>query len=141
MNARERPLFRFGEFLLVPSERLLVRAGVAVPLAGKPFDLLVALVRNAGHLVSKDELLEEVWPGLVVEEVDLGVNMSALRRALGDPADGSGWIEAVSGRGYRFNAPVEVGDVASADLARMRGLPAGYHVPMMSDLRVDDGPA
>src|SRR4029079_4985863 len=116
MNARERPLFRFGEFLLVPSERLLVRAGVAVPLAGKPFDLLVALVRNAGHLVTKDELLEEVWPGLVVEEVNLSVSMSAPRSAAGDAADGSGWIETVPRCGYRFNAPVEVGAVASADL-------------------------
>ena len=68
------------------------------------FDLLLALVRRSGQLVSKDELLQDVWPGRVVEEVNLSVNISAVRKALGfaDPA----FIQTVSKHGYRFSVQV-----------------------------------
>ena len=96
--------FQFGDFLLVPRERLLLRDHEPVPLTGKAFDLLLVLVRRSGRLVSKDELLQAVWPGRFVEEVNLSVNISAVRKALG--SDGAALIQTVSKRGYRFVAPV-----------------------------------
>jgi DNA-binding winged helix-turn-helix (wHTH) protein/TolB-like protein/Flp pilus assembly protein TadD len=113
MKSHEQATFRFGRFLLVPGERLLLSDGKALALTGKAFDLLVMLVRHPGHLLTKDELLQAVWPGIVVEEVNLSVNVSALRKVLGAAPVGE-WIETVPRQGYRFNAAVEVGDVATA---------------------------
>src|SRR5256885_1251393 len=71
MNAHEAESYAFGQFVLIPRERQLRRDGVPVPLAAKAFDVLVALVRNHGRLLSKEALLHEVWPGVIVEEVNL----------------------------------------------------------------------
>ncbi len=122
MKAHESPVYRFGAFLLVPSERMLLHDAEPVALAGKAFDLLVVLVSQAGHLVAKDELLRCVWPGLVVEEVNLSVNMSAIRKVLARSPDAAEWIETVPRQGYRFRAPVEVDDVATLSQARLRGV-------------------
>ena len=81
-----RELFYFGEFSLEIEERRLRHGARPVHLAPKAFDLLVALLRHSGRLVSKDELLACVWPDSFVEEGILTVHVSALRRALGaDP--------------------------------------------------------
>ena len=80
MHVPEDRTFEFGDFTLVPRERQLLHDGKPVHLTAKAFDLLLALVRRAGHLVSKDELLREVWPDTFVEEVNLTVNISTLRR-------------------------------------------------------------
>ena len=112
MSPHEQATFRFGRFVLVPGERLLLSDGKPLALTGKPFDLLVALVRHPGHLLTKDELLQAVWPGVVVEEVNLSVNVSALRKVLGAAPAGE-WIETVPRQGYRFNAAVEAGDAAT----------------------------
>ena len=101
-------IYEFDEFVLAPGERSLLGAGKAVPLTAKAFDLLVVLVRRSGHLVSKDELLQEVWPDRFVEEVNLSVNISAVRKALGRRPDGTSPIQTVSKGGYRFVAPVTV---------------------------------
>ena len=100
----DRVGFKFADFLLVPCERLLLRGDEAVPLTGKAFDLLLVLLRRSGQLVSKDDLLQEVWHGRAVEEVNLSVNISAIRRALGP--SGAALIQTVSKRGYRFCGPV-----------------------------------
>src|SRR5664279_3980497 len=63
MKGHEGAVYRFGPFLMVPGERRLLRGGEPVALADRPFDLLVALVSQAGHLATKDELLRRVWPG------------------------------------------------------------------------------
>jgi adenylate cyclase len=117
MKGHEGPVYRFGAFQLVPSERLLLHDGEAVALTGKAFDLLVVLVSQAGHLLTKDELLRRVWPGLVVEEVNLSVNMSAIRKALARVPDAADWIETVPRQGYRFRAQVEFADVATLNSA------------------------
>jgi DNA-binding winged helix-turn-helix (wHTH) protein/Tfp pilus assembly protein PilF len=96
----------FGSFVLVPRERLLLCGGQPVRLSGKAFDLLVVLARRSGRLVTKDELMREVWPSLVVEEVNLSVNISAVRKALAREAGGAGMIQTVPKSGYRFVAPV-----------------------------------
>ncbi|RWD35662.1 tetratricopeptide repeat protein [Mesorhizobium sp.] len=118
MRALQSLAFAFGDFLLIPEERLLLRRGEPVALTAKAFDLLVVLVRRAGHLVTKDELFDEVWPGTFVQETNLTVNISALRKALDDGRDGSRIIQTVPGRGYRFVAPVVVRDAVGDPLLR-----------------------
>ena len=114
MRAAEDRVFEFGDFILAPKERLLLRGGEPVPLTAKAFDLLVTLVRRSGHLVSKDDLLRTVWPDAVVEEVNLTVNISTLRRALDHGRNGKEMIQTVPAHGYRFVVPVKTRDAAVA---------------------------
>src|SRR5260370_36725152 len=74
--------YRFGPFELQPDKRRLLKDGATISLRPRAFDLLVALVDRAGHLVTKDELLDQVWPKMVVEEAALHVQVSALRKVL-----------------------------------------------------------
>jgi DNA-binding winged helix-turn-helix (wHTH) protein len=101
-------------------ERQLLRAGVRVLLAPKAFDLLVALVRRAGRLRTKAELLEQVWPEAFVEEGILAVHVSALRKALGDHNRPPRFIETVPGSGHRFVAAVTRAVVAEGGAAPAR---------------------
>lgn len=99
--------YRFGQFELDSERRLLIKDGRSVTLYAKAFDLLCELVANGGEVVGKDHLLSRVWPEQFVEENNLSVHISALRKALG----GNGQVIAtVSGRGYSFVAPVETVD-------------------------------
>ena len=102
-------VYGFGEFALDVSERRLSKGCTFVPLTPKMLDVLVALVRRAGHLVTKRELLAEVWPESFVEEGILAVHVSGLRKALGNGASGRQFIETVPGSGYRFVAVVTSG--------------------------------
>ena len=95
-------MYEFGPFRLDPAERRLLRKGEPVALAPKAFDLLLALVRRGGHLLAKEELLKEVWPGQFVEEGNLPLNISTLRKVLGEGQ----YIETVPRHGYRFVAGV-----------------------------------
>src|SRR6266567_8125876 len=97
--------YRFGPFELEPDKRRLLKDGATISLRPRAFDLLAALVDRAGHLVTKDELLDCVWPKAVVEEAALHVQVSALRKIVGSEA-----ITTVSGRGYQFTLPVKTGD-------------------------------
>ena len=106
MSAFEDQVFTFGEFTLSPKERLFLRGQQPVPLTAKAFDILVALVRRSGHLVTKDDLLREVWPGTFVEEVNLTVHISGLRKVLDRDAKVASVIQTVPTHGYRFVAPV-----------------------------------
>jgi TolB-like protein/Flp pilus assembly protein TadD len=94
----------FGPFRLDAAKRVLWREGRIVPLPPKALDLLVALVEQRGDVVTKDELMRRVWPDTFVEEANLSVNVSALRKALGDQPGGRPYVETVSRRGYRFAA-------------------------------------
>jgi predicted ATPase len=87
----------FGRFELRPREGRLLEAGQPVALGGRAFDLLTALVARAGELVSRNELIERVWPGRIVEENNLSVQVNALRKAIGGE-----WLKTVPGRGYRL---------------------------------------
>src|SRR5262245_59884995 len=75
--------YRFGPFRLDQAERLLFRSGVKVPLTPKVFDTLLILIQNAGRVVTKEYLLQQVWPDTFVEEANLSVNIATLRKALG----------------------------------------------------------
>ena len=103
-------LYEFGRFRLDPSQHLLLHEGRPVPLTPKAFELLTILLENSGLLLTKDELMRRLWPDSFVEEANLTVNISALRKALGDSQDGQQFIETVPKHGYRFSAVVtEVG--------------------------------
>jgi TolB-like protein len=93
--------FQFAAFEVVPSLRQLLQSGVPVPLGARAFDLLMCLIAQREHLVSRDELIEQVWPGLVVTDANLNVQVSALRKLLGPQA-----VLTVAGRGYRFGLTV-----------------------------------
>ena len=99
---------QFGTVTLIPDERLLLKDGHPVPLTPKAFDLLVALTANPGHLLTKEQLMQAVWPDSTVEESNLAYHVFAIRKALGESADSDRYIETVPKRGYRFVAPVQV---------------------------------
>src|SRR5688572_3399843 len=99
--------YQFGPFHLDVRSRRLSRGCDVIPLRLKVFDTLLVLVENAGRLVTKQELLDTVWPETAVEENNLNHNVSVLRKALGDRATGQQYIETVPRVGYRFAAPVE----------------------------------
>src|SRR6266481_3210016 len=105
MDAAPPERYRFGPFELQPDNRRLLKDGATISLRPRAFDLLAALVERAGHLITKDQLLDQVWPKMVVEEAVLHVQVSALRKVLGSEA-----ITTVSGRGYQFTLPVTKGD-------------------------------
>jgi TolB-like protein/DNA-binding winged helix-turn-helix (wHTH) protein/Tfp pilus assembly protein PilF len=100
----------FGPFVLDPAEQTLLKDGEPLQITPKSFDLLAALVQDRGHLITKEELLERVWPNSFVEEANLSVKMSELRRVLGEAPNEKQYIETVPRRGYRFVADVSVDD-------------------------------
>ena len=102
-----RGTYRFGPFHLDVRERRLSRGDEVIPLRLKVFDTLLVLVENAGRLVTKQEMLDTVWPETTVEENNLNHNVSVLRKALGEKATGQQYIETVPRVGYRFAAPVD----------------------------------
>jgi DNA-binding winged helix-turn-helix (wHTH) protein/tetratricopeptide (TPR) repeat protein len=97
-------LYRFDEFELQPSRRVLLRGGERLGVAPKSFEVLLCLVQNAGRVVLKEEILETVWPGAFVEEGNLTQHIFWLRKALGDKAT---YIVTIPGRGYEFRGKVE----------------------------------
>jgi DNA-binding winged helix-turn-helix (wHTH) protein/TolB-like protein/thioredoxin-like negative regulator of GroEL len=114
-------LYEFGPYRLDVVERLLMRDSEVIPLKAKAFDMLLLLVENAGHLLEKEWLLQELWPDSFVEEVNLNVNISALRKALGESATSPTYIETIPKRGYRFIAHVtQIGSEDTSSLSRKR---------------------
>ena len=99
--------FVFGPFRLLVERRELLAHGVPVTLGQRAFEILLMLVNRHGQLVTKDELMAEIWPGVVVEENNIQVHVSALRKVLGTAADGERYLLTVAGRGYRFVAAVQ----------------------------------
>ncbi|MDZ5453391.1 ATP-binding protein [Labrys sp. ZIDIC5] len=102
-------VFSFGPYRLIPSRQLLLLEDHPVKLGGRGFELLRLLVHRGGELVSKEELMAAAWPGIFVHESNLKVNMSNLRRLLGDTKLNPSYLATVVGRGYRFIAPVQAG--------------------------------
>jgi predicted ATPase/DNA-binding winged helix-turn-helix (wHTH) protein len=109
----------FDPFELNVTERSLEKADNVIPLGGRAFDILLALVDRAGEVISKDELIAKAWPDVTVEEGSLRVHLSVLRKALADGGFGRRYIENVKGRGYCFVAPV----TRQAAFARSSNLP------------------
>ena len=118
----------FGRFRLLPRRRELRADGVAVEVGSRAFDVLMVLIEARGALVTKDEIIARVWPDTVVEENNLVVQISALRKALGQSRD---LIRTVPGRGYRFVAEIRnSAGVAGPESRFERGLaPASTSIP------------
>jgi TolB-like protein/DNA-binding winged helix-turn-helix (wHTH) protein/Tfp pilus assembly protein PilF len=107
MRQQTKGFYRFGPFRLDLSRRRLLENNRPLPLPSKGFEILLVLVESAGRVVEKDELLKKVWPDTFVEENNLTVNISALRKALGVSPNEHRYIMTIPGRGYRFVAEVE----------------------------------
>ena len=117
----------FGRFAILAAERRLLVDGVPVALGSRAFDLLAALVARRDRVVPKEELIDVVWPGLVVEDNNLQVQISALRKVLGAQA-----IATVPGRGYQFTvaaSPAAAGTSAAAPDTGATGATAGTPRP------------
>ncbi|MGE5089236.1 MAG: ATP-binding protein, partial [Candidatus Levyibacteriota bacterium] len=110
MNTSKPTTYGFADFELKPQERAVMRAGAPVKLGARAFDVLMALIERRDRPVAKDELFDLVWPGLVVEENNLQVQVSTLRKLFGQNV-----IATVPGRGYQF--------VSSLQTAAMRAAP------------------
>jgi predicted ATPase/DNA-binding winged helix-turn-helix (wHTH) protein len=121
--------FVFGPFRLSAARRELSAHGVPVALGQRAFDVLLALVRRHGQLVTKSELMAEVWPGIAVEENNLQVHVSALRKVLGAAGNDRRCILTVAGRGYRFVAPVDGESSARDDARGAPAVPASNNLP------------
>jgi DNA-binding winged helix-turn-helix (wHTH) protein/tetratricopeptide (TPR) repeat protein len=99
--------YEFGNYRLLPSERLLFHAGENIQLKSKVFETLLTLVRHPGKLLTKDQLMTEIWGKNFVEEANLTQNIFTLRKIFGENPRDHRFIVTVPGRGYRFVAPVE----------------------------------
>ena len=106
MKLTAQVLYEFDKFRLNPAEQLLLCDDKPVPLTPKAFQILCVLLQSKGRLLDKDDLIKRVWPNSFVEEANLSVNISALRKALGDTPNGQKFIATVPKRGYRFVMPV-----------------------------------
>ncbi|HEX8846130.1 MAG TPA: winged helix-turn-helix domain-containing protein [Pyrinomonadaceae bacterium] len=106
--------YLFAEFQLDPLRRVLLKGGQPVALNPKAVELLLALVERRAEVLSKDDLLSAVWPDQIVEENNLTVHVSALRKALGEKKGAHRFIVTIPGRGYRFVADVKQADLSDA---------------------------
>ncbi len=104
----------FGPFRLLPAQRLLLEDDQPVRLGSRAFDILATLLERASEVVGKEELIARAWPKTFVEDANLKIQISALRRALGDGQDGNRYIATIPGRGYNFVAPVRFEKLARA---------------------------
>ncbi|HYN84300.1 MAG TPA: winged helix-turn-helix domain-containing protein [Pyrinomonadaceae bacterium] len=111
--------YEFGGYSLDVSRRSLTREGRAVPLTTKLFDILLLFIRNSGRVITKEELMREIWPDSFVEESNITVSVSALRKALGEGHGRGEYIRTVPKRGYVFVAGVRELSREASSLAVM----------------------
>jgi predicted ATPase/DNA-binding winged helix-turn-helix (wHTH) protein len=139
-DGREQML-TFGPFLLVRSKKLLLQDGRPVRLGSRAMELLITLVERAGEVVGKNELIAHVWPDTIVEDNNLRVHLTALRKCLGAGEPGARYIINVAGRGYSFVAPVTRTDTAPSgatlELPARGNLPVSISRPIGRSLEVD----
>ena len=107
MPAGQSPIYRFGDFEVNPLTRTLKRKQAVIGLSRRSFDLLLYFVRNSGRILSKDELLKNIWPDTFVDENSLAKSISMLRKALDENPAESTLVLTIPGRGYQFASPVE----------------------------------
>jgi len=135
--SQNRETISFGPFELTASEKQLTRNGVPVKLAPRAYDILLTLLSRPNEIISKNDLLAQVWPGITVEEGSLRFHVAGLRKALGDGKDGARYISTSSGRGYSFVASISR---SSASAPSSVGPSAGfdhYNLPARSTAMID----
>jgi len=135
MPGPEQPCYAFGRFRLDVAQRLLFRNGQMIALPPKAAEALVLLVKNHGRLVEKEELMKTVWPDTFVEDTNLTVHISGLRKVLQEGEEGRTYIETVPRRGYRFVAPV-VESPAPAQVPQAAATTPSRNVSHTSAVRV-----
>jgi DNA-binding winged helix-turn-helix (wHTH) protein/tetratricopeptide (TPR) repeat protein len=125
-----RVLYEFGPFTLDPLKRLLMRQGHAVTIPPRAVDVLIALVRHRGSVVETDDLMRAVWRGAIVEENNLSVSISALRKVLGESIRDHRYIVTIHRRGYTFVAAVNErsADAEPVEIAVAPGPPGRHQV-------------
>jgi predicted ATPase/DNA-binding winged helix-turn-helix (wHTH) protein len=121
--------FAFGPFRLLPAQRLLLEGDTPVRLGSRAFEILAVLVERAGDVVSKEELIARAWRQTFVEDANLKIQVSALRRALGDGQGGRRYIATIPGRGYNFVAPVRFERPPQAPLPATIVLAGAHNLP------------
>src|SRR5689334_15548544 len=119
----------FGPFRLLAGQRLLLDGQKPVRLGSRAFDILTALLERAGEVVGKEELIARAWPRTFVEESNLKIQVSALRRALGDGQGGHRYIVTVPGRGYNFVAALYREASSRAPLSTTRAPLTPHNLP------------
>lgn len=124
MSAPSAPrVYLFGDFRLDVRNATLERGGTPLPVTPKAFSVLLHLVEHAGQLVTKDEFLDVLWPGVFVGDAALKVSVREIRRALDDDPQAPTYIQTAHRRGYRFIAPVTLADAAAPAVAVAAGAP------------------
>src|SRR6266702_2612292 len=106
MSVTLKHFYKFDPFILDVEERVLLRDGRPVAVTPKVFDTLLLLVENQGCVVTKQKILDTLWPDVFVEESNVTFNITMLRKALGDTKREPLYIETVPRRGYRFKTDV-----------------------------------
>ena len=132
-------LYKLGDYEIDVLRRQIRLNGEVVPIQQKPFEVLLALIARAGEVISKDELMREIWQEAFVEESNLTQSIFLLRKAFSDKASGSRYIVTVPGRGYQLGVmPVAVGEsAAAAEIERLEN--AAPDLPL-ADLPMADRP-
>src|SRR5215203_2873728 len=103
MSEAQKQIYEFDEFRVDPAKRLLTKGdGEQIPLTPKVFETLLYLIRHAGKVIGKDELMREIWTDSIVEENNLNQNISILRRVFGEKPGEQRFIVTIAGHGYRF---------------------------------------
>ena len=123
------PAISFGPYRLLAAQRLLLEGDKPVRLGSRAFDILTALVERAGEVVGKEELIARAWPATFVEEANLKIQVSALRRALGDGQGDNRYVVTVVGRGYNFVAPIRKEEPSRASPSPTSAPAAPHNLP------------
>jgi TolB-like protein/DNA-binding winged helix-turn-helix (wHTH) protein/Tfp pilus assembly protein PilF len=108
MSTGTKQFYEFGPYRIDPDRQQLLRGERPVALTPKALEALLVLVRHNGTVVSKDELMKELWPDTFVEEANLAQHIAMIRKALGETAQSHGYVVTLPGRGYRFTEPVRL---------------------------------
>src|SRR5215469_16196068 len=131
----------FGRFRFDPVRRELCRGNSPVRLGSRALDILCVLASAEGAVVSKDELMARVWPGVVVEENNLHFQISSLRKSLDADGKGESWIVTVPGRGYRLLRPQKPSAAADPAPEPSLPLPDKPSLAVLPFLNLSDDPA
>ncbi|GAA0541108.1 putative ATPase/DNA-binding winged helix-turn-helix (wHTH) protein [Rhizomicrobium palustre] len=132
-------VYRFENFRLIPSQDRLYEGDVPVAVGSRALAILAVLVERSGDVVSKNDLMAKVWPGIFVEEANLRVHITALRRLLGGTGPVSHYIANVPGRGYRFMPRVSVTEMPAESAAQAVELPSQRDYPRLGTRLVGRG--
>jgi len=120
----------FGPFRLFPDQKLLLEGDAPVRVGSRALDILIALVERAGDLVTKEELLARAWPTTTVDEANLRIHIAGLRKLLGDGQLGGHYIVNVTGRSYRFVAPLSRAQEPTPAILRSAAAENAYSLPV-----------